>query len=720
MTLMQENILEKRFGVLTDAPGVVRLCDATRQLAARYLAGEFGRQMISAEELSLREDEARVVTPNQHCAIAVERLARHAPLRILPEERLVGAAPYAEAARHGVPATPFRSVSHTTIGFERALSIGYRGLEREIETRLAAAETNDQQRDHLTAMRRCLHAAGCWHRRYVTALIRRRDEAETATEGRRWEHLLQQSRRVPYDPPRTFAEAVQALWFLWEFQRLCGNWSGLGRVDKMLGPFLERDLRENRINLNEARELLAHFWIKGCEWVNGQGRMPGDGPGTGDAQFYQNVVLAGVDEDGEEVTNEVTYLLLDVVEELHISDFPIGIRVSERTPKRLWQRIADVQRLGGGIVSIYNEDLVIRGLTRFGFPLRDARNFTNDGCWEVIIPGKTFFGYAPFDALQILQRACGCHPESVEARHFDSFDDLYAAFLDGLEAQLRPDADASGFDGRPAPLPSLLVEPCITSGQGYTSGGPEYNVRAPHAGGLPDTVNSLLAFKKLVFDEQVYEFRELVEVLRNDWQGHEEQRRAIRESLVCYGNGDRDADAMMRRVFADYVRLAEKYPRNGEWLRPPGISTFGREIQWRHQRAATPFGSHSGDILATNLGATPGTDRHGPTALMRSFCSLDFERLPNGVPLELKLHPSTLTGDRGVEVLVALLRTFIKLGGWYLHVDVVDTAVLRDAQKHPEKYPNLSVRISGWSARFATLDREWQEMVIQRTEQRLS
>ena len=176
---------------------------------------------------------------------------------------------------------------------------------------------------------------------------------------------------------------------------------------------------------------------------------------------------------------------------------------------------------------------------------------------------------------------------------------------------------------------------------------------------------------------------------------------------------------MMRRLFDDYTALVGRVPHRNGVTRPAGISTFGREIEWRAHRTASPHGFHRGALLATNFSPTPGTDRNGPTAVLKSYCGMDFSRLPNGGTLELKLHPSSVQGEQGLAAIVALLRSFVELGGFYLNIDVVDSTVLIDAQNHPERYPNLAVRVSGWCARFNTLSKEWQDMVIQRTQQRL-
>lgn len=712
------------FGVVTKPHSIKRLSDTTRQLAERFLSGEIGREM-SEVNFALTPQELAGLSGNLAYAVAVRRIAAHAPLRILPEELLVGSATLREATRHIVPGlycvwanqpeVACRSVSHTTIDFESALKIGYRGLRRQIETRLKQANLDDRGRDFLNAALQCLEAAGIWHMRHVTLL---RELIAQCTGGQRvhYQAVLSALENVPENPPRTFAEAVQSLWLMWTFQRLFGNWSGLGRIDKMLGSYLQRDLDAGQITLDEARELIAHFWIKGCEWAG----FPAGG--AGDAEFYQNVILGGVDEAGESVINDVTYLVLDVVEELHISDFPIAVRISRQTPEELLRRIADVQQLGGGIVAIYNEDVILPALTQFGYPLEEARNFSNDGCWEIIIQGKTAFSYQPFDMLDALQEAIGLGRRNSQARDFPDFESLYQAFLDELDGPhclewIHKIADEAFQGGHPTPLLSIFVDGCIEKARGYYDLGAKYCVKATHAGGLPDTANSLLVLKKLVYDERRMSCREFVELLRANWTGQEALRQEIRQKIELYGNDNAEADAMLRRVYDDYTRLAGKVRERCGVLRPVGISTFGREIDYKAHRQATPFGARQGEILATNLAPTPGTDRKGPTAVIRSFCSLDFHKLSNGTPLELKMWPSSVAGESGRNALVSLMRTFVELGGMYLHIDVVDTEVLKDAQNYPEKYPNLSVRISGWSARFSTLGHQWQDMVIHRTQQ---
>jgi pyruvate-formate lyase len=642
-------------------------------------------------------------------ALTVKAIAENAPIRIDPEQRIVGSATLSEACLHQVPLLGIASVSHTTVGFDRAVREGASGIRIRIQERLGRGGLDAKGVELLQAMLVCLDALAIWVRRYADELEVMAGRAKG--EGRtRFMAIRENLCRVPENPPRSFEEAVQSLWTWFAFERLCGNWSGIGRIDDMLGPYLAEDLEQGRITLDEARELIAHFWIMGAEWTGAQTCFGG----SGDAQFYQNIVLAGVNAQGEEVANEVTYLVLDVVEELGISDFPIAVRLNRDSPDRLLRRVAEVQRRGGGIVAVYSEEVVIEALVRFGYTPERARGFANDGCWEAIIPGQTAFIYRPFDSLQILQKV-------RREGDYATWEDLYSAFKKGLEEELErhhDQADHSFEGGQPATLVSLLVDDCIEKGRGYNDRGARYTVVSPHLGGLANAANSLLAIRQVVYEEGRLSLTELNHVLENDWKGHEDLRKYVLNRVPTYGNDDPVADAMAKRVYDDFTEIATRCRERNGVQRPAGISTFGRQIAWAADRGATADGHKAGDVLASNLSPSPGSDLLGPTAALNSYCKMDFAKLPNCGTIELKVLPASVEGEAGVEALCGLMRAFVAQGGCFLHVDVVDGDLLRDAQLHPERYPNLAVRISGWSARFATLDKQWQDMVIERTQHR--
>ncbi len=691
-----------------------RLSDRLYRLAEVGKSGAWGRELVSLGSRLEDYIDTSGMSEAMKYAHAVRVCAEKAPLRVLPDQLLVGSATIREASLHTVPLINISSVSHTTLGWHRVLAEGWQGTRARIESRLRRGGLDEAGQDLLRSMLVCLDAGALFHKRYMDRL----GELIAASSGEQrahYERVRDRLRHVPERPPQTFGEAIQSLWFQYAFQRLIGTWSGLGRIDWYLGPYLTADLAAKRITLDEARELVAAFWIQGTEWTGAH-----DFGGSGDAQFYQNVVLGGVDPQGREVTNELTYLILDVVEELHISDYPIAVRLNAKSPERLLRRMAEVQRHGGGIVAAYNEDVVIEALVRFGYPLEEARSFANDGCWEALIPGKTHFGYYPFDLLQRLQDVLALNSNSSPVPHYETFEDLYAAFRKSMEAQIDGVmrlCDGHGRSSVPSVMVSMYVDDCIDRGREYWNRGPVYTVLAPHAGGMANVANGLLAIRKVVYEEKRMSLSEYVQILRNDWKDHEELRLSVLNRVPFYGNDDDEADAMVKRVFDDYTAYCARTREREGVLRPAGISTFGREIAWLPERTASADGHHRGEYLATNFSPSPGTDRQGPTAALNSYCKMDFTKLPNIGTLELKVLPDSVRGEEGVRALMGLLRSFVRMGGCFVHVDVVDTAVLRDAQEHPERYSTLAVRISGWSARFVTLNKQWQDMLINRTQQ---
>ena len=348
--------------------------------------------------------------------------------------------------------------------------------------------------------------------------------------------------------------------------------------------------------------------------------------------------------------------------------------------------------------------------------MRRRGNFANDGCWEIIIPGKTCFGYQPFDALLLLQETLGLGPVNTTTPFFADFEQLYSEYLRRFAFQVTSLLNASNRSTHPTPLISLLVDGCVEKARSYYDLGPKYSVLSPHPGGLPDVANSLLVIKRVVYENKELTLGEFADILRRDWEGYEGFRQRIRNEFDFFGNDASEVDALMRRLFDDYTGLVAKSPKRSGILRPAGVSTFGREgSAYLPNRTAAASGQRKGDILAPNFSASPGTDRRGPTAVIKSHCSVDFSRLPCGAALDLKIMPTSVRGDSGIAAMTAMMRTFVEMGGIFMQLDVVDTDLLRDAQAHPERYPNLAVRISGWSARFATLGKEWQELVIARS-----
>lgn len=644
----------------------------------------------------------------------IDCIAKTSPIRICDGEMISGAATLGYAINHFVPATfagnlLLGSISHLTIDFETILKKGVEHFCKKAEDSLNKYKGTEKE----PFIKSCIHSLDCmklWHSRYLDAL---KDKPEYKDN---YENL----KNVPFKPASSFYEAVQSIWFTFAFVRLCGNWPGIGRIDYLLGEYLEKDLTSGVLTLDEAREILAHFFIKGCEWISGGCY------GSGDAQHYQNILLAGIDENGKEVTNKVTYLVLDILEELGISDFPTTVRINKNTPPELLSRVSEVIRLGGGVIAVYNEELIIESLTDFGYPLTEARKFANDGCWEIQIPGKTFFRYIPIDGLQILQKkTLGSYEGNVS---YSTFEELYEQFIVDLKDNVKAHVD--GFNDfhverddystkvkawKPqtaCTVVSLFEEGCIEEGRSYQEGGPIYKVVSPHIGGLPDIVNSLYAIKKLVYEDKIVTLSELMDILKNNWEGNETLRQFALNKYSYFGNDNDEVDSISAMVIDDFADICDYFDKHSAFRTPAGVSTFGRQLEWSPSRLATPFGKKAREVLSGNFSPTPGTDKEGATAIIKSYCKANLKRTVCGSALDIKLLPTAVKGENGIEAISSLIRGFVALGGHFMQLDIADTGLLKAAQENPENYQNLSVRVSGWNARFVTLNKEWQDMII--------
>ena len=682
----------------------IRLSEPTRRFALDSLAHKYGLETRSTPGVNFTADELAKLTDLEKYDLAIKKIALEAPLRVCPGELISGAATLGAAIDHKVPAfcdgkMLFWSVSHLTVDFETVVRFGVNYIEEQAKAAFEKYKGTEREPFCRSALN-CLEAFRLYHKRYLEAL-----QGKPEYRGN-YENLL----HVPFSPAKSFYEGVQSIWFTFSFLRLCGNWPGIGRIDVLLGDLLKKDLQVGKLTLDEAREILAHLFIKGCEWICG-----GD-YGSGDAQHYQNIVLSGTDENGLVVTNAVTYLVLDIVEETGISDFPVTVRLNRSTDEKLLRRVAEVMRLGGGIVAVYNEELILQSLLDYGYPKSDAVKFANDGCWEVQVPGKTYFSYHPFDSLYILQKeTLKGYDGSVD---FSNFEELYSAYVKDLKAFLETLLrDKLNFKpDEPCTVVSLFEEGCLKKGLSYLEGGPIYNVYSPHIGGLADTVNFLYAVKKLVFDDKLVTFEELMGILAANWEDNDTLRALAQNKYAYYGNDSDEVDALCARLLNDFADGCDALNNRSGYIFPGGVSTFGRQLQWSKHRKACAHGRKAGEVLAANASPTPGSDLIGATAVIRSYCKCDLKRLPTGAALDIKLLPSLVKGEEGLSALVSLMKGFVTLGGFFMQPDIVDVSTLMEAQRKPEHYQNLSVRVSGWNARFVTLNKEWQDMIIEQNE----
>ena len=541
-------------------------------------------------------------------------------------------------------------------------------------------------------------------------------------------------RRVPAHAPRDFWEALQMYWFvhLGTVTELNG-WDSMspGHLDQHLYPFYERDLAANMLNREKAKELLQCFWIK----FNNQPAPPKVGVTAAESGTYNdftNINLGGLKRDGSDGVNEISYLLLEVLDEMQLLQPQANVQISHKTPERFLKAACHVIRKGSGYPSVFNADEVIMEQLRVGKTLEDAREGGTSGCIETGSFGKEAFvltGYLNVPKILEVTLNNGSDPltghnvglQTGDPRNFTSFDALYGAFekqlnyFVDLKIRMNNYIEYMYAGHAPAPFLSVIIRDCISRGKDYNNGGPRYNTNYIQCCGIGSVTDSLSAIKKHVFDEKAVPMDRLLDALQKNFDGEESLRLMLFNKTPFYGNDDDIADTVMQQVYASLFNAIDGKPNTkGTEYHLNMLSTtchvyFGRML------GASANGRLAGLPISDGTSPSHGADRKGPTAVIKSLGKMDQVK-SGGTLLNQRFTPSVLKGETGVNSMAHLIRTYFNLNGHHVQFNVVDTATLRRAQASPEEYRNLLVRVAGYSDYFVDLDRHHQEEIIARTE----
>ncbi|MFH1841843.1 MAG: trans-4-hydroxy-L-proline dehydratase, partial [bacterium] len=543
--------------------------------------------------------------------------------------------------------------------------------------------------------------------------------------------------RVPAEPPRTFHEALQAYWFchLAVITELNG-WDSFcpGHLDQHLEPFYQQGLADGSLTRESAKELLECFFVK----FNNHPAPPKVGVTAAESGTYTdfaNINLAGLRRDGTDGTGEVSYLLLEIVDELHILQPSQNVQISRETPDEFLQAACKVIRQGYGFPSVFNADTVVAEMVRQGKSVEDAREGGTSGCVETGAFGKEAYiltGYLNLPKLLELALHDGLDPRTDrqlgpptgDPAGFEGFNELFAAW----RAQLRHfiDIKIAGnavieklyADFMPAPFLSLITDDCIAKGMDYNAGGARYNTSYIQGVGIGSLTDSLAALEKIVFEDGTLSVTDFVAALRDDFTDMEPFRQRLRNKLPKWGNDDDTADDLMGAAFDTFYDAVEGRPneRGGEYhinMLPTTCHVYFGSVC-----GATPDGRRAGEPLSEGISPVQGMDRHGPTAVMLSAAKMDHVRT-GGTLLNMKFVPQVLAGDDALEKLAGLIRGYFRLGGHHVQFNVVSADTLREAQAFPEEHRHLIVRVAGYSDYFCDLSRALQDEIITRTEQPL-
>ncbi len=631
-----------------------------------------------------------------------------------------------------------RAPGHTVAG-DKIYQKGMCDLKAEIEAQLATLDyTNDPEaitkREELQAMSICTDALITFAGRHAD---KARELAKTESDPKRKTELEQIAAvcdHVPALPPRSFWEALQYYWFvhLGVVTEL-NTWDAFcpGRLDQHLAPFYYSNLEDGTLKRDRAKELLECFWVK----FNNQPAPPKVGitlQESGTYTDFANINLGGVRPDGSDGVNDVSYLLLEVIDEMRLLQPSTNVQISKKSPDLFLRKAGAVIRKGWGQPSVFNVEAVISELLTQGKSLVDARCGGTSGCVETGAFGKESYiltGY--FNLVKILEitlnngedpksgKMLGLNTGSPE--QFTSFDQLLEAF----EKQLRYfiDIKIAGnqvieklyAEEMPAPFLSLIIDDCIENAKDYNAGGARYNTNYIQGVGIGTITDSLSALKKHLFEEKNISWPELLDLLHHNFDGKEERRQFLINRTPHYGNDDDYADSIMQDVFKCFHRSVNGRPTARGGIYRINMLPTTCHVYFGSVIGATPDGRLAGMPLSEGISPSQGVDLNGPTAVIKSASKMDH-LLTGGTLLNMKFTPPVLAGNKGLESLASLIRSYFVLDGHHIQFNVIDADTLRQAQQNPEEHRGLIVRVAGYSDYFNNLSGQLQDEIIARTE----
>ena len=616
---------------------------------------------------------------------------------------------------------------------------GMLDLKREVEEHLgrldyAADPDAGDKAEELKAMAIVCDAAIVFANRHADLAERMAATEKSPQRVAELKKISEVCRHVPANAPRTFHEAIQMYWFvhLGAITELNG-WDAMnpGHFDQHLAPFYNSELEAGTLTRDDAKELLSCFWVK----VNNHPAPPKVGITARESGTYNdftNINIGGLDRNGHDAVNEVSYIMLEVVEELHILQPGNSVHISAKTPDRFLNAATRVIRQGHGYPSVFNTDTYIKELTRQGKTLADAREGGCSGCIEVGAFGKEAYvltGYLNVPKILEVTLNNGIDPctgkvagiQTGDPRDFSAYEELYEAFHKQLafvinqKIRVSNHIDTMFAKHAPAPFLSVVIEDCISKGRDYYNAGPRYNTNYIQCTGLGTVTDSLATLKRHVFEDERYGMDTLLEAIAKNFEGEEVMRQTILNRTPFFGNDDDYADSIALKVYNDLLGLIDGRPNSKGGKFHLNMLSTTCHIYFGKVMGATPNGRLAGKSISDGTSPSHGADTHGPSAVIKSLTKLDHT-MSGGTLLNQRFLPSLLKSDEDIAKLGMLIHSYFTLGGHHIQFNVVDTATLRAAQECPEDYKDLLVRMAGYSDYFNDMNEDLQQEVIDRTE----
>ncbi|WP_300350642.1 glycyl radical protein [Clostridium sp.] len=640
----------------------------------------------------------------------------------------------------------FNGLGHISVDYEKVLKNGFSGIIKEVKKEINKSIESDPNYIHKKmfwdSIIICCNAAIDYAHRYANLA---EELANNEKDEKRKKELLEISRicnKVPEYPAETFYEACQSFWFIQLIISLESNGHAISpaRFDQYMYPFYKNDLEKSNTEKDFNREVLHCLWVKFNDLT--KVRDETTTKAFSGYSMFQNLIVGGQTPEGKDATNELTYLCMDATGSLKLPQPSLSVRVWNNSPEEFLIRACEVARLGTGLPAFYNDEVIIPMLVNQGLTLEDARDYGIVGCVEPQKPGKTdgWYDAAFFNLAKVLEISINNGFENGKKvgsntgdfTNFKNIDELIEAYKKQIQFFVKHMVaadncvDLAHRERAPLPFLSCMLDDCIPLGKSIQEGGGHYRFSGPLGVGVANIGNSFMAIKKLVFDENKISLEDLKEALNNNFgkdledfnekMKYENIRQMLLKRAPKFGNDIDEVDEFTRIGSLIYCEEVLKHhnQRGGKFL--PGLYPVSNNVHLGSLVGATPDGRNSGEPIADGVSPTRGTDVNGPTAASNSVAKLDHFSAPSGTLLNQKFSPSAVEGDNGLKNLMNLIRSYFDKKGMHMQFNIISKETLINAQKNPEKYRDLVVRVAGYSAQFICLDKGVQDDIIKRTE----
>ena len=679
----------------------------------------------------------------------------------------------------------YNGVGHVTVKYEEVLAIGYEGIIAKAQKELDECSVGDgdyaKKSRFLEAVIMSCQAVIDYAHRYAELAEQMAYQCQDPTRKQELLQIASNCTHVPAKGARNFYEACQSFWFVQQLIQMesSGHSISPGRFDQYMYPYYKSDIEAGNLTREFAQELMDCIWVK-LNDLN-KCRDAASAEGFAGYSLFQNLIAGGQNKDGEDVTNDLSFMCIQASMHVHLPAPSLSVRVWNGSPHEFLIKAAELTRTGIGLPAYYNDEVIIPALQNRGLSLADAREYNIIGCVEPQKAGKTegwhdaaFFNMCrPLEMVfsNGMDKGVQISVQTGDVTEMKSFDEFYDAYKKQMEyfISLLVNADnaidVAHAERCPLPFLSCMVDDCLKKGKSVQEGGAVYNFTGPQGFGIANMADGLFAVRQLVYDEKKISMKELKEALIWNYdKGLDAQSAgdigteilkamkaagrnvdastaaAVLNSLIGmkpepdklsrfkeihdmidevpkFGNDIPEVDYFAREVAYTYTKPLQNYknPRGGQFQ--AGLYPVSANVPLGGQTGATPDGRYAHTPVADGVSPSAGKDVKGPTAAASSVARLDHFIVSNGTLFNQKFHPSALSGREGLEKFVALIRSYFDQKGMHMQFNVVDRQTLLDAQKHPEKYKHLVVRVAGYSALFTTLSRSLQDDIIRRTEQ---